>query len=200
MKKIFAIFIVVITYIYGCGTDDPKTQYSKLVRSEKAKNVRVDSLFMGFYLGMPNKDFYDRCWKLNKEGILMDGVGNIFVLYRLNHNELKYPASMNFYPDFHKEKIYKLRTQFDYESWAPWNKSQYADSLMPDVLNFFKKWYPEGNPFITITDSVKGTIHVKVDGNRRIVISKVDERLVKADFTDMTVEDELIKASRDALK
>jgi hypothetical protein len=103
---------------------------------------------------------------------------------------------MNFFPDFYQDKIFKMRTEFSYDAWAPWNKAQSTDVLLPDVLEYFQKRFPEGNPFITIPDSSRGTIHVKLDGNRRIVIRKSDERVVKADFTDLTVEDEILKASR----
>ncbi|MBK5269422.1 MAG: hypothetical protein JJE22_00280, partial [Bacteroidia bacterium] len=77
--------------------------------------------------------------------------------------------------------------------WAPWNKHMYADSLLPDVLNLYKKWYSGGNSFIQIDDKEKGTIYVKVDGNRRITIGKYDDMIVKIDFTDMLVEKKIIK-------
>jgi hypothetical protein len=44
------------------------------------------------------------------------------VLYKL-HKELKYPASMNFYPDFQDSTIWKMRVYFHYDGWMPWNKS-----------------------------------------------------------------------------
>ena len=51
---------------------------------------------------------------------------------------LKYPASMNFYPDFYENKICKMRVDFQYDGWAPWNKNLYADSLLPDVVNLYR--------------------------------------------------------------
>ncbi len=196
MQRFILIIILSSLVISSCGPQDPKIQYSELVRSERAKNIRVDSIFFGYYFGMPRREFYERSWTLNKEGKVMDGVNNLFIQYSLRKNELRDSGSMNFFPDFHQDKIFKMRTEFAYDDWAPWNKSRFSDSLLPDVLNFFKDWYPGGNPFITITDSTRGTIHVKVDGNRRILIGKFDERLVKAEITDLTVEDALLKASR----
>lgn len=193
--RLLTTTILVSLLIYGCGAKDPKAEYSRLIRSEKAKNIRNDSIFFGFYFGMPNKAFYDHAWTLNRQGKIMDGVNNVFILYRLDDGELKHSGSMNFYPDFYNNKVFKMRMEFNYDAWAPWNKSQSADSLLPDVLNFYKTWYPRGNPFITIVDSVRGTIHVKVDGNRRILIGKFDERLVKAEITDLTVEEELLKVA-----
>ena len=193
IKLFISVTIFSSLAICSCGPQDPKYQYSELVKSERARNVRFDSIFLGYYFGMPRKEFYDHSWKMNKEGTVMDGVNNLFIQYTLRDNQLRDSGSMNFFPDFYQDKIFKMRTEFAYDDWAPWNKSRFADSLLPDVLNFFKDWYPEGNPFITITDTTRGTIYVKVDGNRRILIGKFDERLVKAEITDITVEDALLK-------
>ena len=108
----------------------------------------------------------------------------------LKKDELKHLASMNFYPDFHNDKIYKLRATLNYDAWAPWNKNMSADSLLHNVLNMFKTWYP-GNQFIAINDEKRGTIYVKIDGNRRITVGKYDEVRVKVDYTDVAVEKSL---------
>jgi len=55
----------------------------------------------------------------------------------------------------------------------------------------YKKWYSDGNPFLLIKDEKKGTIYVKVDGNRRITIGKYDDMMVKVDYTDLLVEKQL---------
>jgi hypothetical protein len=99
---------------------------------------------------------------------------------------------MNFYPDFHNDKIYKMRVTLNYDAWAPWNKSMGSDSLLVNTLNLFKTWY-QGNPFLTIQDKKRGTIYVKVDGNRRITVGKYDDIRVKIDYTDVSVEKSLIK-------
>lgn len=100
---------------------------------------------------------------------------------------------MNFYPDFYENRIAVMRAEFHYDAWAPWNKAQFSDSLLPDVLKLYKKWYPGGNDFIAITDKTKGTIYVKVDGNRRITIGRFNDMLVKVDYTDLIIEEKLKK-------
>ncbi len=87
-----------------------------------------------------------------------------------------------------------MRVTFQYNAWAPWNRAQFADSLLPDVLKMYKKWYPNGNEFIEMTDKSRGTIYVKVDGNRRITLGRFDDMIVKADFMDLLVEEKLKKA------
>jgi len=79
-----------------------------------------------------------------------------------------------------------------YDAWAPWNKNLFSDSLLNDVVGLYKKWYGNNN-FIEMKDSVKGTIFIKVDRNRRIIIGRYDDLHVKANYTDLLVDKELKK-------
>jgi hypothetical protein len=167
--------------------------YESLVKKELKSNKKVNDIFFGISFGMTSKDFFMHCWDLNKKGIFTDGSNNTAVLYKLNHNELNHPGELNFYPEFHEGKIYRMGARFQYPGWAPWNKNLYSDSLLTDVVNLYKKWYPSGNPFIKISDEKKGTIYVKVDGNRRIIIGRYDDQQVKADYTDLLIERKIKK-------
>lgn len=184
-------WLIAIVFMVACGEPTGERKYADLVKKELAKGTRTDSIFLGIYFGMPSKKFYGHCWDLNKRGIITDGNSNTMVNFKLDTG-LKYPATMNFYPIFEQDKIYKMQVEFKYDAWAPWNRSHFSDSLLPDVVKFYSSWYP-GNEFIPITDSVKGTIYVKVDGNRRITLGKYNDMLVKADFTDLLIEKKLKK-------
>jgi hypothetical protein len=181
-------FSVLLITIASCGDADLRA-YKKLVKKETESGKRVDSLFFGIRFGMTSKEFYAHCWELNKKGILTDGLNNMAVLYKLNRNELKHEASMNFYPEFYENKIYKMPVTFQYVSWAPWNKNLFADSLKEEVLQLYKKWYPDGNEFLKMDDEEKGTIYIKVDGNRRITIGRYNDLQVKVDYTDLSVKE-----------
>jgi len=185
----WTIFVVALISVFACNSDERR--YDQLVKNELSRGIRKDNIFMGIKLGMSQKAFYAHCWEMNKKGLFFAGPGNMTVLYKLS-KELKYPASMNFYPDFQQNKICKLRVAFSYDAFAPWNKQLFADSLQLDVLSLFKKWY-KGNDFISMRDSLKGTIFVKVDGNRRIIIGKYDDAHVKVVYTDLLAKDNLIK-------
>jgi hypothetical protein len=191
-NKVFKNVMVLIAMIVGLWScsSTPQDEYNRLVKKELGKEVRQDSLFLGMKFGMTSKEFFGYCWELNKKGILTDGSNNTMVLYKMD-SALKYPASMNFYPDFHDNKVFHMRVTFQYNAWAPWNKAQFSDTLLPDVLRLYNKWYPGGNPFIAMKDKVKGTIYVKVDGNRRIIVGKQDEMIVRADYTDLLIEKKL---------
>ena len=147
-KNYTCLVVISIISFFGCSNFN-SSEYSRLVAKELAKNTRADSLFLGIYLGMPAKAFYDHCWDLNKKGMVTNGTTNVSVLYKIDR-DLKYPASMNFYPDFYGNKIFRMRASFEYDAWAPWNRSRYADSLLPYVLNMYRKWYAGGNDFIKI--------------------------------------------------
>jgi hypothetical protein len=176
--------IICMLMMAGCS-ESGVDAYNSLLKKERAGNKRVNEIFMGISLGMSSKDFYLHCWEMNKKGLFFDGAGNTAVNYKLK-NELKHPADMNFYPEFSNGKVAGMWVKFQYAGWVPWNKKLDSDDLVEDVLGLYRKWYPGGNPFITIDDKERGTIYVKVDGNRRIIIGRFDDVQVKVDYTDLS--------------
>jgi hypothetical protein len=175
--------------IPGCS---PKARYERKLKHELASGIRNDSLFLGLYLGMPDKDFYTRCWELNKKGLLRQGGTNTTVEYHTK--ELKYPCKMDFYPSFVGGRISELPVRFMYSGWAPWNKELTSDKLQSDVLNWYKKAY--GTEFMEVEHPSKGLAYVNINGNRRISIFKEDELHVWAVFTDMLVKKELSDSAK----
>ena len=163
----------------------PRARYERMLKKELASGVRYDSLFLGLYFGMPEKDFYGHCWKLNQKGLIRQGETNTTAELQLK-DELKYEATMDFYPKFNQGKIAEMPVSFRYKGWAPWNKKLSSDNLMKAVLKWYGKIYGEG--FIEVKHPVHGTAYVKVNGNRRITILKEDDLHVWAIFTDLTVK------------
>lgn len=189
MTKFNQILVITITIctvgMLGCNR---QSEYHKMVGRELASGAVYDSLFLGLKFGMTSKEFYAHCWKLNKDGLVKQGPQNMTVEYKIK--ELEHAATMNFYPDFYQDKIYEMPVTFAYESWAPWNKSLFADSLQLDVVKLYEKWY--GNGFIKIENSEKGPAYVKVDGNRRISIFKSNnDREVNVLYTDLKIDEQL---------
>ena len=176
------MILISASVISGCS---PKTKYERMLKHELASGVRYDSLFMGLYFGMPEKDFYIHCWKLNKKGLIRQGDSNTTVLYEMK-DELKYPANMDFYPKFDQGKIFEMPVRYVYKGWAPWNKNLTSDKLIVDILMYYEKTY--GSGFIEVKHRVRGSAYVKVNGNRRITIFKQDELHVWAIFTNLLVK------------
>lgn len=184
--KMQSLLVLLILVFAGCQQSGIE-KYKALKEKELASGRHIDSLFLGLKLGMSSKDFYARCWELNKAGLITDGENNTAVQYKIE-KELKHPAVMNFYPSFVHNKIAKMKVTFHYMAWAPWNKHLYADSLQSEVVKLYQQWYRYGNPFIPITHENRGTLYVKVDGNRRITIGRFDDMKVKVEYTDLLLE------------
>jgi hypothetical protein len=190
MKCMMGVFIVVVSTMVSCKESTGEA-YRRLVKEELAKNKRSDTLFMGVRFGMTGKEFFAYCWDMNKKGLFTDGNNNTAVLYKMD-KEFPHRVYMNFYPAFDHDRVYTLTATFAYEAWAPWNHALSSDSLLPAVLELYRKWCP-GNDFLKITDPKKGTIYVKVDNNRRIIVGKPDDQNVKVDYTDLLIEQALNK-------
>jgi hypothetical protein len=186
----FIAFVIIFSsFISGCT---PKARYERRLKHELATGVRYDSLFMGLYLGMPEKDFYTHCWKLNKRGLIRQGSNNTTVEYQMR-NELKYPATMNFYPSFIDNRIAEMPVKFAYSGWAPWNQKLSSDSLQVDVIKWFEKKY--GNHFMKIDHPDRGSAYIKLNGNRRVTVFKQNDMNVWAIFSDMSVVKEMNNTS-----
>lgn len=190
--KLMLTFLTNLFLLACCVEKTGYDKYEDMVEDGLATRQRSDSLFFNLHFGMSSKQFYSVCWEMNKKGLLTDGIGNTAVLYKMK-DELKYPASMNFYPNFHESKVFKMGVSFQYDGWSPWNRNMSSDSLQQDVLRLYKEWYKEGNEFLKLVDEERGVIYVKVDNNRRIIIGKFDESHVKVDYTDLIVESQLKK-------
>lgn len=168
---------------FGCV----KSEYERMVDSELAKNVRYDSLFLDLKFGMTRKEFYASCWEMNKEGLIMQGPGNLSVQYVIDTTQVRHRMFMRFYPNFSEERIYEMPVEFTYEAWAPWNKSLSADSLLLDVKNLMNTWYEgEFRSFTSKDDNL--TVWLKVNGNRRIRMYIKSISTVKVEFLDLTVK------------
>jgi hypothetical protein len=170
--------------ISGCS---PRSKYERRLKHELASGVRYDSLFLGLYFGMPEKEFYLHCWNLNHKGLIKQGTTNTTAEAELK-DELKYQALMNFYPKFMQGKIFEMPVSFKYKGWAPWNKTLSSENLQKEVMLWYEKVYGDG--FLKVKHPLHGTAYVKINGNRRITIFIEDDLHVWAVFTDLSVKKE----------
>jgi hypothetical protein len=176
-------FIAIVVWASSCT---PKSEYTKKVEAELAKGIRYDSLFLGLSFGMTAKDFYAHCWELNRQGVFRQGSENMTVQYVVE--ETKYPALMDFYPEFHEAAICAMPVTFTYRDWAPWNKHLFADKLEAEIITLFEKWYGPGFMEVKHPEKEHIKVWVKVDGNRRIRIFQESDSKVKVIFTDLLSE------------
>ncbi|MGB5370294.1 MAG: hypothetical protein WBN18_07675 [Flavobacteriaceae bacterium] len=186
LKYLFRLFLLsLMIVVIGCS----RSKYDQLVKAEMAKGIVNDSLMLGMKLGQTQKEFFDKCWKLNREKIVTNGPDG-FVMYELpvkKENDKGDAITMLFYGIFNEDKTMTgMNFQFYYQSWSLWNKSLQSDRLIPEVKSRFMEWYP-GNDFIKVElKNDEGEIFVKVDGIRRITIKPLDDnRVVKAQIDDL---------------
>lgn len=193
MRKVVG-FVLLILVIIAC---DNRTEYEKLVEREMSKGVREDSLFLGIHLGMTRKDFFVHCWKLNKQYMLDNGPGNLSAQYTIK-DDLRLPTFMRFYPNFIDNQVYEMPVEFTYTSWSPWAKETSGDSLLPDVLRMYEKWY--GNEFIKMEQEGKKDSWVMIESNRRLIVYRKDTSTVFAKYDDLLLTNKLAKQRREMLE
>lgn len=197
MCRNLTVVVCLVLLVLGC---DQRSAYDRIVARELATGVRYDTLFLSYALGMPKQAFFDSSWALNRRGLVMQGPQNQNVQYKLP-DALPYPATMLFYPDFHADRIYRMRVRFGYDNWAPWAKRLSSDSLQADVVALLERWYGKGffEQGATGTALAPRRQFVKVDGNRRILVEKYSDREVLAMITDLLAEKAMVE-ERDADK
>jgi hypothetical protein len=157
------------------------------VKAEMDKGIYHDSIFLAMEFGISKKEFFDRCWKLNKQGLVKEGPRNEHVEFRIKNSQEKgKDIIMLYYGRFNDEKIMTgLNLVFYYSAWSPWNKSLHSDQLMTVVSDSLKSWFP-GNDFINVNLKSIGDVWIKVDGNRRILIEPpIDSREINARIDDL---------------
>lgn len=180
LTKLFSLIILSIV-LQSCD--------SSFFNSSEDYPLESDNLFLGFYLGMPQKDFFDHCTELNKQQKITQGPGGSTNVEHRIVDEYDSEVSMRFFPTFIDEKVYEMPVLYSYVAWAPWNRHYWAESLLPKVLEKYKLTY--GDDFKLLNHPTQGKVYYKIDGKRRINLFVKDEQFVQAVFTDLKVEKRL---------
>lgn len=182
MNIISKLWIVGIMYVAlsGCETAD---KLETTINQELSSGIRNDSLFAGIYFGWNQKEFYDHCWQMNKQGIFANGSQGASVLYAFEDDE-GYNVDLNFFPEYDNGGAYRYNASFGYNAWAPWNKQLQSDDLLKKLPGILLKWYG-GNDFFEIKKNNISTYY-KIDGNRQIAMRIKDDRLIITTFTDLS--------------
>lgn len=168
--------IVLLLTVTSC-----KSEYERLVQQELNTGVVYDSLVLGMHRGMTKKDFYSHCWQLNKDEIVFQGSGNRYALYP--HKEVlpsgdSVDVEMLFYGIFDEgETMSGVDLIYSYPGWAPWNEDLQVEALVGHLVWLYERQLG-GNPFLTITLDDSLQAHVKVDGDRRILLYPKNEKAV----------------------
>lgn len=179
ISSILSVFLLLL--VISC-----KTEYQKLEEEELSSGKVENDLFLGLKLGMTKKEFFETCWELNSQGILVNGPSELSVVYQLELPSGN-SAKMQFYPEFNEDKIYLMPMEFSYDGWAPWNEELSVDTLLKDTIAQLEAWHGEG--FIEVSNEDRSQVaFVKMDGNRRIRVFKKSISKVRAEIADLPVQ------------
>jgi hypothetical protein len=172
--------------LFGLLLISCESEYTKAVKSELAKGVRKDSLLFDINFGNTREEFYGKCFDLNKQQLVTQGIG-FSVQYMIKDSITgKKPDEirMLFYPNFDSlDIINAMNMEFSYPGWMPGERGMQSDSLRSHVQAILTKWYG-GNEFIT-AHLDKRDVPVKIDGNRRILILLEDTQRVLVRIHDI---------------
>jgi len=108
---------LLIILLLGCS----ESKYSALLKTEMAKGIVHDSLFLGLKLGQTKNEFFDTCWKLNSDQVVTNGADSFveYVLPSKTGDDSDQPITMLFYGTFNRENIMTgMRLQFSYNAWS----------------------------------------------------------------------------------
>ena len=174
----FLSFFIIFS-LYAC-----KHSYYDIEKRELNSGIRYDSIFFDLHFGMTSKEFYDRCWELNKQEVVKEGPSNSSVKYLIKEG-VRHDTEMLFYPKFHENKVFMMLSTFSYVGWAPLNRDRFSNFLLDDVKQLLESWYR--GSFLAVEGENDKKLYVMVQGNRRITISIIDDRDVRVRFTDLSV-------------
>lgn len=176
---IYSLIIFLFLFVYSC---DQRSEYERMVERELESGVRNDSLFLGYYLGMEDEDFFDHSWELNQQNVI---TGDSRIRYKLQ--KLSNDATMTFYPSFKNGRINRMPVEIQFDAWAIWNRELYSDSLIVELVDYYEEIY--GSGFIhTVHPELEKESWIKVDGNRRISVYQKDDMRAHIEFLDLTAE------------
>ncbi|MCE7864691.1 MAG: hypothetical protein DYG99_14210 [Bacteroidetes bacterium CHB5] len=179
ISSLFVLLVVLVS----CTQSD----YTRLVKQELNRGVRVDSLIFGINFGDTRDEFYGKCFDLNKQQLIDQGPRAATVQYLFTDSlvhEKPTPMRLLFIPAFdEKDKIKEMNLEFSYVGWSPWAEEYQSSKLIEKVPEILMNWY-KGNPFVIARVDDKD-VPVKLDGNRRFLIYVKDEQNVVVKIHDI---------------
>lgn len=173
-------------FLFLCG--GCKSDYEKLVESELSKGLELKKLPLSLETGMTRKEFFAYCWDLNKQKKISQGSGNQYAQYELYPEGLTdslQRIKMLFYGIFdHEEVMRGMDMKMEFYNWAPWNEEYHSPALLSTLSKHYESTYP-GNSFLPIEVNSDTKALVKVDGNRRITMYPLDNKVVAVKIVDL---------------
>ena len=187
MRKIVTnLFIALLVFVIF---NSCKSEYENIIDREMRRGIVDDSLIFGMEMGLTRKEFFDICWKLNKEKLIDQGSGNGMAYHKDPYDSLqpnKAIKELQFYGIFDKNDTMRgMSMIYNFSAWGSFEKKYNSKSMMDTLINFYTKTR-KGNPFIEMDlglDKYKAL--VKVDGQRQILIYPKNDKDVIVKIEDL---------------
>lgn len=161
-----------------------QSDYEKMVARETSRDVQIDSLFLGFYFGMPQDSFFNYCWARNQSGLFHHGAETDVTSVGYYPGGFSKPVVMNFFPRFENRKIASMWATFRYRDWAPWNKELFSEPLRNEISPLLERWF--GSGFLALKTPEGAPFWVKVEANRQVLITLPNDSQVRLEITDLS--------------
>ena len=186
---LYRLFLLTMTalLLLGCQPQDtsPEARYRAAIEEGLEAPAAAMETVLGIDLGIPAREFFDRCTALNQQQLITMGRGGN-VVDHLMPNDLKRPALMTFQPIFigSPRTLQALELSFMYNDWSPWNKRASADTLLPDVARYFANTFD--TELIDLRHPRHQRVFASVEQNRLLTLWREDESTVKGMITDLS--------------
>ena len=193
MKKLNFLYIirVCIVIIFGMHVLGCKNQseYTKVLKRELENKNYFNDLIFDMKIGQSRQDYFDICYKLNKKKLIVSGERSLnpeLILKSKNDLVKASNIKMSFNGIFNEKKIMRgMEMRFYFTGWSSWNKALSSDSLLFQLKDTLKEWFP-GNDFFKVNFNNNLSTEVKIDGNRRILAYLVNSKDVAVRIEDMS--------------
>ncbi len=181
------LYILVFFLFLSCQKE---SNYSKILKRELESGKVYNDLIFDLKIGQTKEDYFNICYELNKKKLITSGGRELspeYIMYPKKENKNSKKIKMSFFGIFDKNNIIKgLDLRFNYYTWSPWNKELHSNYLIEEIKDTLLLWFPGNNFFKLNLKKEKEFAYIKIDGNRRIRIYKVDAKDVAAKIEDIS--------------
>ena len=181
------LYILVFFLFLSCQKE---SNYSKVLKRELESGKVYNDLIFDLKIGQTKDDYFNICYELNKKKLITSGGRELspeYIMYPKKENKNSKKIKMSFFGIFDKNNIIKgLDLRFNYYTWSPWNKELHSNYLIEEIKDTLLLWFPGNNFFKLNLKKEKEFAYIKIDGNRRIRIYKVDAKDVAAKIEDIS--------------
>lgn len=181
-----SIISLFLTLLICCQS---QSEYSKVLKYELNTKKEYKDLIFGMQIGQSREDYFDICYKLNKEKKIVSGERSLNPEMILKSKRVPAKGTnikMSFNGIFNDKKIMRgMEMRFYFTGWSDWNKELSSDILLKQIKDSLINWFP-GNDFFKVDFKNNLSTEVKIDGNRRILAFKQNSKDVAVRIEDMS--------------